>query len=105
MSDEYWMRVLKEEAEDIVASAASHGVVITIAQVPLLPLAMGNYKSVVSVRSVKEEPVVVVEHKPLTHCASGQDGDCIHPDCPQLRDGEPVKSGRHCPIDTREEGD
>ncbi|MFC5353490.1 hypothetical protein [Azospirillum himalayense] len=41
--------------------------------------------------------------KPLTHCAAGKDGECNHPDCPQLRDGEPAKSRRHCPLDTDEE--
>ena len=28
------------------------------------------------------------------------DGDCYWPGCPQIRDGEPEKSGRHCPLDT-----
>ena len=41
--------------------------------------------------------------KPLTHCAAGSDGDCTHPQCPQIRDGEPKKTGRHCPIDNRED--
>jgi hypothetical protein len=36
---------------------------------------------------------------PLTHCAAGRDGECGHAQCPQLRDGEPAKSGRHCPLD------
>ena len=34
-------------------------------------------------------------------CRSGGDGDCIWKHCPQLRDGEPKKSGRHCPLDNR----
>lgn len=33
-------------------------------------------------------------------CKANQDGDCSWEHCPQLRDGEPVRSGRHCPIDT-----
>lgn len=32
-------------------------------------------------------------------CQSDRDGDCAYKRCPQLRDGEPVKSGRHCPLD------
>lgn len=32
-------------------------------------------------------------------CHAGRDGDCVWPACPQLRDGEPSKSGRHCPLD------
>ncbi|VVE79330.1 gp41 [Pandoraea sputorum] len=37
---------------------------------------------------------------PLQRCAAGRDGDCSHDQCPQIRDGEPAKSGRHCPLDT-----
>ena|SRR5579863_1966413 len=36
---------------------------------------------------------------PLKRCAAARDGDCDHAQCPQLRDGEPEKSGRHCPLD------
>jgi hypothetical protein len=32
-------------------------------------------------------------------CHAHRDGECSHSMCPQLRDGEPAKSGRHCPID------
>jgi hypothetical protein len=32
-------------------------------------------------------------------CHSGSDGDCSWQLCPQNRDGEPMKSGRHCPLD------
>lgn len=42
--------------------------------------------------------------KELTRCAAGRDGDCIHAQCPQLRDGEPERSGRHCPLDTGDDG-
>lgn len=34
-----------------------------------------------------------------TDCMADRDGDCKDPGCPQLRDGEPAKSGRHCPLD------
>lgn len=37
-----------------------------------------------------------------TRCAAGKDGDCIHKQCPQLRDGEPHKTRRHCPLDKLE---
>lgn len=37
---------------------------------------------------------------PLTRCAAGRDGECINHQCPQLRDGEPRSTGRHCPLDT-----
>lgn len=36
-------------------------------------------------------------------CHGASDGECIWKRCPQLRDGEPAKSGRHCPLDTRED--
>lgn len=36
---------------------------------------------------------------PIERCAAARDGECFHAQCPQLKDGEPVKSGRHCPID------
>lgn len=35
----------------------------------------------------------------MTRCQSNNDGDCDWNDCPQLRDGEPMKTGRHCPLD------
>lgn len=41
----------------------------------------------------------------LTRCAAGRDGECNDPRCPQIRDGEPQASGRHCPIDHDEEDD
>lgn len=36
-------------------------------------------------------------------CHSDSDGDCAWVNCPQARDGEPQKTGRHCPLDVREE--
>lgn len=38
----------------------------------------------------------------VAFCHSGTDGDCNWAKCPQLRDGEPVKSGRRCPLDTHD---
>ena len=32
-------------------------------------------------------------------CRAGSDGDCSWADCPQVRDGEPQATGRHCPLD------
>lgn len=31
-------------------------------------------------------------------CRAGSDGDCDWPGCPQVRDGEPEKTGRPCPL-------
>jgi hypothetical protein len=32
-------------------------------------------------------------------CHAHEDGDCTWKECPQNRDDEPNKSGRHCPLD------
>lgn len=34
---------------------------------------------------------------------AGKDGDCIWKHCPQNNEGEPDKTGRHCPLDIDEE--
>lgn len=39
-------------------------------------------------------------HADYVGCHADRDGDCTWVECPQLRDGEPEKSGRHCPLDT-----
>lgn len=36
-------------------------------------------------------------------CHANRDGECDWEHCPQLRDGEPLKSGRHCPLDDPDE--
>ena len=38
-----------------------------------------------------------------SYCQSMRDGDCIWEHCPQNRDGEPAKTGRHCPLDMHAE--
>lgn len=37
----------------------------------------------------------------INDCHAARDGDCFWSKCPQVRDGEPHKSGRHCPLDVR----
>lgn len=34
----------------------------------------------------------------LVSCQSGTDGECNHLKCSQLKDGEPKKTGRFCPL-------
>ncbi len=46
----------------------------------------------------KKEPSVI-------RCRAAKDGDCIWEDCPQLRDGEPRATGRHCPLDGGDKDD
>lgn len=36
-------------------------------------------------------------------CQADGDDECEWNFCPQLRDGEPAKTGRHCPKDIRED--
>lgn len=38
-------------------------------------------------------------------CHSDRDGDCSWCNCPQNRDGEPHKTGRHCPLDKGDDDD
>lgn len=40
-----------------------------------------------------------IEHLMFGGCRGGKDGECTWESCPQRRDGEPVRSGRHCPLD------
>jgi hypothetical protein len=42
------------------------------------------------------------EQRRMTRCQADED-DCDWEHCPQIRDGEPRATGRHCPLD-REEG-
>jgi hypothetical protein len=51
----------------------------------------------------RKEAVQWIARQPLTHCAAAMDGDCSHAQCPQRRDGEPDKTGRHCPLDCHDE--
>ena len=39
------------------------------------------------------------DYRNTSCCHSGSDGDCDWDQCPQTRDGEPMRSGRHCPLD------
>ncbi|MBD3762601.1 hypothetical protein [Rhizorhabdus sp.] len=35
----------------------------------------------------------------VNFCRAQKDGECSWAGCPQLRDGEPARSSRHCPLD------
>jgi len=39
----------------------------------------------------------------LASCAANREGDCNHRLCPQIKDGEPSTTGRHCPLDNQED--
>ncbi len=55
LSDEEMLLIIRNEFQRMVALAAKCGVVVTVKQVPLLPLAMGNYETVVLVRMAREK--------------------------------------------------
>ena len=43
-------------------------------------------------------PQLAKPERELTGCAAGKDGECTDPMCPQNRDGEPMATGRSCPL-------
>lgn len=51
------------------------------------------------IQSAVPEPNYCAASHRMTFCRGDDDGDCDYSGCPQLRDGEPRKSGRHCPYD------
>ena len=64
----------------------------------------GTYLGLDSLERLEKEGYAVVPDEFAAYCRAAQDGDCIWDGCPQERDGEPRKTGRHCPLDrvTRE---
>jgi len=52
---------------------------------------------------LKEATAVLSISGAYPHCHAGRDGECCWPYCPQLRDGEPEATGRHCPLDHEDE--
>ena len=67
----------KEQLEQIVKHLAFHGYVVTIDSIPNIPLAMGNYRSEVTIRPAR------------SNYAAGQRGHTEHvtPWAPQAADG------------------
>ena len=70
---------------------------------------MNQPETATPARPATEEPPKPrydVQRRCMTRCQADDDGMCYDATvCPQLRDGEPAKSGRHCPLDTQDEGD
>lgn len=50
----------------------------------------------------KPKPRLNLQGRYMTRCQADCDDYCDWKDCPQLRDGEPDKSGRHCPLDAED---
>jgi hypothetical protein len=49
------------------------------------------------------KPVTEGQPHGAARCRSKFDGECHWAGCPQLRDGEPEASGRHCPLDCEDD--
>ncbi|HDG5313247.1 TPA: hypothetical protein PCI30_000826 [Klebsiella pneumoniae] len=59
----------------------------------------------VTVEEMRLANAIQVQDAPPEYCAAAKDGECCHPRCPQIHDGEPAFSGRHCPLDKGDEND
>lgn len=51
----------------------------------------------------EEKPRVHLQNRYISNCQADCDGYCEYEGCPQLRDNEPIKTGRHCPLDVCED--
>lgn len=51
-----------------------------------------------SVQAGSDKPLVG-DYRNQGGCHADRDGECSWAECPQIREGEPAKSGRHCPLD------
>lgn len=67
-----------------------------------LPYQRGRVKVVIedAPPATQPGPRVLPAPEPMPRCHAGRDGECYWQGCPQLADGEPEASGRHCPLDT-----
>jgi hypothetical protein len=72
------------------------------------PLESLGYRSVTNPQTGEVVHVPIVanastkvrpENESFAGCHAGRDGECNWDRCPQNRDNEPAKSGRHCPLD------
>jgi hypothetical protein len=54
---------------------------------------------------MSDKPAVFLSlsQRRMTRCHADDDGYCDWAKCPQLRDAEPSKTGRHCPLDVEPE--
>lgn len=91
-------------SQDVTAQCINGAVSHLVAIGELDVIVTGEDGNRYRVKIAPENPAATTPVKParqLVHCAAARDGECAHERCPQLRDGEPAKSGRHCPLDNR----
>lgn len=62
-----------------------------------LPKVRGGWP-IMRERERLEKPLAPFVEVRTTACRAGGDGECYWKRCPQLRDDEPERSGRDCPL-------
>lgn len=100
-SGQGYMRKLNEFEANLIALQLS---TLDGGQLKARPVHPVEIRAVL-VEEVRMANATQVQDAPLEHCAAGKDGECYHRKCPQIRDNEPEKSGRHCPLDNRSDED
>lgn len=65
---------------------------------------MGRYDELTGEAAVPQPVLEIDSHNDDSEtCEATRDGECYWTKCPQVRDGEPWKTGRQCPLDKSEE--
>lgn len=59
----------------------------------------GGWADISELTTPPAELEPTISKHPRKHCGADRDGECSALNCPQIQDGEPEKSGRHCPVD------
>lgn len=59
-------------------------------------ICINGFATLEELKAINKRPSAVER---LPCCHSAKDGECFWEHCPQLRDDEPKRSGRHCPLD------
>jgi hypothetical protein len=110
---------LREHIKELEAALSAAVEMLSIAEWPDEASEQGRHPSLSQLRGVlcKGQARSLLDWGPdnlydatrakhLTGChATGRssDGECRWRACPQLKDGEPARSSRHCPLDVRDE--
>lgn len=69
--------------------------------VPLPSFGVDEFRELLA-EKIKEQARTEKPDDPL-RCHANGDDFCLWSHCPQIRDEEPIRSGRHCPLDKRDE--
>jgi hypothetical protein len=92
----------------VFAAGMQLGAGLTVVGTPGVPFDSRTRRQVPPIGSHPAEHGIVARldtmRRMVTYCQADPDGECVHKLCPQLRDKEPRKSGRHCPLDSDDLG-